>query len=729
MTKDGKEKWVEQIGSLISEGDEIVGLQFIVRDISGRKNAEEALLTSEQRYRALFELNQDAVYLLDTEGHYLAVNQNGAEILGYSPEELIGRSMEINIPPDELGNSRLQLETLLAGETLPIYQRTFMRRDGTEFPVEVTIALVRDSDGEPLHIQSIVRDISERVAADKSLQSNLNRTQGLYQISRSTTSFNNIPDLIHSIADNVADALSAEQVLIITMDHVKEEVVHYGIGGPKAADLEKDTYDQLMDGLTGWVIENQEPALSPHGADDKRESIDNQKRRKKSGGPALLVLPLTYRGRSLGTITAIRHPENQDFSQEDLKLVETVSDHLSTTIQNVILFDKIQANSERLQEVDRLKSQFLANMSHEIRTPLNAIIGMTDLVFETKLDETQQEYLEIIQSSGDLLLSTINDIIDFSQIEAGKLVIEDTQMSLEEEIDKTINMLSFKAAEKDLELGFSISSNVPKQIVSDPHRLRQILVNLVGNSIKFTESGSISVEVDSVILENEILEIKFAVRDTGVGIPEDRKDILFEPFKQVDSSIRRRHGGSGLGLAISKQLCELMQGRIWVDSQEGEGSTFLFTILCNPADPENEMLGNLTTDDFPSLGDKRPLEILLAEDSIVNQKVAMYSLQRLGYQVDVVDNGHQVLEALKKKAYDVIMMDIQMPGMDGIEATRHIRKNLPPNQQPRIIALTAHAMSEDRERCLEAGMDDYVEKPFKIERLVQALGASKIVEV
>ena len=874
-----------------------------------RKRNNESLKESEECYRNLVENIDGIIFATDRQGKFSYISPAVEHLTGYSQERVIGRplnrleqpdnypaaerwqkhtisspttqgfSYEEIIHPDDRQNVSNVIDIALQQLSSYDVEYRIIRRDGKERWVHEK-GLVLSEHENITWVEGVILDIQARKHAEE-----INRT--LFSISNAVNTTFNLDELYESIHTSLHKIIDVKSFYIALYDREHDAMVF-----PYTTDLDNDI-DQMQHVskspcLTCEVIRTGRPLLLTKGEHERRIR-ENQEKIVGIPSAIWLGVPLIVKNEVIGAMVTQSYTDPHRYSQKDVEILNAVSEQVAIAIErkkaqedlkkakadaemanlelvvvNKRLEQAISKSNEmtiRAQMAAKSKSEFLANMSHEIRTPMNAIIGLTSLLLETELTNKQWDFLNKIQRSGLSLLGTINDILDFSKIEAGKLHLESTAFQLHDVTDILIDMFSNKAAEKELELIVSLAPDVPCTLVGDPLRLRQVLINLTSNAIKFTQKGEVVIKIHVLKKWENRVRLEFLVTDTGIGIPTSQIPCLFDSFSQADGSTTRKYGGTGLGLAICKQLVEMMRGRIWAESEFGQGSTFGFVIeldlysegkeqklllpaklqkmkvlvvddnktsqellenmlssfsfrvtsvnsgrdalkLLDHPDQESpydfvlmdlmmpEMDGIETTkrikehsqnyqipviimtafgreetiqqakkagaDAFlikpikqsllfntilsvfkeqaaaidegvhmtiqkPEISDKlRGTTVLLVEDNLINQRVAKEMLKKAAITVRTAINGKEAINAVRTTDYDAVLMDIQMPVMDGYNATRKIRRD-PRYQSLPIIAITAHAMKGDRERCLKAGMNDYVTKPIIPEELFSTL--------
>ncbi len=664
LDNEGKKGWVDNRKYPIrNENGAIVGLYGIARDITERKHIEDNLLMTSISVNAA----SDAIYWLTSDGRMVEINPAACRMLDYTREELLHFTIT-DISPDcsiQVWHRDLFPELCRRGSLQ--YEAEHRAKDGRIIPVEIIANYVCYKTEE--RICAFVRDISERKLAERELR----RSTETWE-----RTFDAMPDLI----------------FIIDADYRIRKM------NRKALDtFEISSIDELVSNNCHFCMHNSEtpPVDCPQ-----------TKTLKNYGAHAAEVL-VERLGRNFQvSTTPIFDPEG--------KYVETV--HVAHDITEGKRYEhELEVAREVAESANRAKSEFLANMSHEIRTPMNGIMGMTQLLEYTDLSDEQREYLEAIGTSSKGLLSLINDVLDLSRIESGKFELEQRAFSLRESISDIIKSQMTLIRSKRLDMQVDIPVVVPDNLIGDQLRLKQVLLNLLGNAIKFTEKGGISISAVVSERHDEIALLKIVVMDTGIGVSPAALDKIFSPFVQADSSTTRNYGGTGLGLAICTRLVELMGGRLWAESREGVGSSFIMQLplVVNGAD-NNNFSGNKVS----PVWDGPPLKVLLVDDNDINLHLAKRILQKAGYTVIEARDGREALDKWGNGGFDVILMDVQMPVMDGIEATRAIReREQRSGVHVPIIAVSARALDEEREFIQSQGFDGYVIKPFEIGELLR----------
>jgi len=649
-------------------------------DVTDRKQAEDALRESEARLKEIFASVQTGIMVIDPEGHRI-VDANPAALhsIGLPHERVVGTECHKFVCPAEMG--RCPVTDL--GQAVNQSERVLLTANGENRAIIKTVVPI--SIGGRRHLLESFVDITERKRADEARRE--------------------VEELLRNAFDQAATGM-----LLADTDGRFKRV------NPAFCRMLGYSAEELIGMNFGEITM----------AEDRGASLESM-RRLVEGETDTLKLEKRYHHRS-GKIVHCELSVSlvRDSAGQPLYMVAHATDiglRKEAELQ-------LQRAKEAAETASQSKSQFMANISHEIRTPMNGILGMTELALDTALDAEQRRYLEAVKTSANSLLAVVNEILDFSKIEAGKLELNPIEFDLRGVLRKSLEPFMLEARRKGLVLQCRVDEEIPPLIVGDPTRLCQVFTNLLGNAFKFTERGTVSLDVVCEVQEQNVGTLHATVTDTGIGIPAHKLNLIFGAFAQADGSTTRRFGGTGLGLSISARLVEMMGGRIWVESSEGKGSRFCFTARVGLIKSERVLtLSSVGANGQDSAGLRASIprpgadlrlasaqaaSILLAEDNAINQVFVTRLLERWGHRVVVAENGRDALAALDREPFDLVLMDIQMPEMDGFEATRAIRERESANGGGHIavVALTAHAMKGDRERCLEAGMDDYLSKPI-----------------
>ena len=711
-----------------SPNGQVEYLSTIARDVTEEKQAQEALRRSQQHLKLALSAAQVGTWEWDLTKDEVIWSDGIDSILGLHRDRFDGRRQTFNDlvhPDDRAALAKISRSALRSGAPYRFEHRLLV--DGqTRWLVSQGRAF-HNEEGRPRRMAGTLTNITARKRSEEALRYRIDLEDLVNSVSSrlSNTSADRLDESIQETFRAVGLFLDIDRAQLFQLadDGQTESLTHEFCRDGLPSRL--GSLNDIPRGRYAWLRSQlQERAALRLGSLDELPEADDDVRAalQEEGIVSLIVVPINALELSLGYLRFVSESTVRTWNDEEINLAKIIGELVAGALERRRA-SQLEELKEAAVAANEAKSSFLAHMSHEIRTPMNAIIGMSDLLLDTELSPEQRKHGAILKSAAEGLLQLVDDILDFSKIEAGKLSLEIVEFQLRDVVRAAVEPLIPRAVSKGIDLRYEVTDAFPSRLKGDSTRIRQLLINLVSNAIKFTDRGSIEVQVDQIAFDDAGARLRFSVKDSGIGISQEAQNSLFEAFTQADNSTSRRFGGTGLGLAICRRLVELMGGRIGVDSTPGKGSVFWFDLSLMPAisqtGSEPALEGRRTS---PRPYGSRPVQLLLAEDNEVNQLVALSQLRTLGYPVDAASNGHEVLAALENKHYDLVLMDCQMPELDGYETTRQIRrqksgrwKDLP------IIAVTAHAMKGDREKCLEAGMNDYISKPFQQHELQEVL--------
>ena len=725
IAKDGSERWFLW-SAHASEEDGLI--YAIAHDITDRKLTETELLNNS----AALENAVEGIAKVDSYGRFTFVNARYAEHLGYKPEELLGAHWHISVHPDDVPELQRAYDKMLAQGKSEIEARG-ITRDGNLSHSQIVLVKAWDQKQRFVGHHCFMKDITARKQAEASLQKTELKLTNLLR---------HVPGILYQFVLHKDETFSFPYISESSRNILGYDPAEFQANSMLALScLHEDDMEPLKAGLMKSARD-----LSPMRFELRcfTKSSDLKWVLLSSTPEKLAEGDILWNG-LLTDITELKMAEakikqlNEDLAQR-ISVLAAVNQELE------ILTHKLEIAYDEALEASKLKSEFVANISHEVRTPISAVIGMSELLLDSQLSTEQRQFVNIVSDSAQSLLTIINDILDFSKMEAGRIELEIIDFNLISIVKGCADWLESAAKGKNLSLMTSIDPRLPPFVKGDPVRLRQVLLNLASNAIKFTGKGTVILTAEMMEQRGDVLRVRFEVSDTGIGLSEASKKRLFQPFSQADGSTTRKYGGTGLGLSISKRLVELMGGDIYVESEEGLGSKFWFTLPFQASQSRgvadeygDEPISNLHLSDTGEQNAKHFADgttnnngeqkvagssrwVLLAEDNQVLQDLACRQLNKLGFNVKVVNNGQDALEAAAEREYSLIFMDCQMPEMDGFEATLEIRRSeATTGKHVLIVALTASAMPSDREKCLESGMDDYLSKPVRLQQLCEIM--------